>query len=76
MITPLVPGDTTLTSRQRSDYTIILTWAKYFGKFNNRQFLMEKVACQNTKARIRVIFLNTDIQETWNMAKHIRLIPE
>jgi hypothetical protein len=75
-IIPLVPVDQTFPDGKKYDYTIVLTWAKYFGKFNGRQFSFRETASQNSKARIRVVYLNTDLQKSWNMSKSIRLTAE
>ena len=50
---------------QGFDYTIIFTWAKYIGKLNDRLFRINEIAKNNPRARLRVISLNVDMQQSW-----------
>ena len=59
-----LPSD---TLGKKPDFTIIVTWARFLGKYNYRLFDLEKAVMANKNARIRLIWLNIDIQKGWNM---------
>ncbi|MEI7500324.1 MAG: hypothetical protein WCK84_07725 [Bacteroidota bacterium] len=49
------------------DFTVIVTWAKFLGTYNYRLFKLSDAIKLNTKARIRIIWLNIDMQESWKL---------
>ena len=49
------------------DFTVVVTWAKFIGAYNYRLFNLSEAAGLNTKARIRLIWLNVDMQESWKL---------
>jgi hypothetical protein len=51
------------------DFTIIVTWAKFLGDYNSRLFVLSDAVNLNKTARIRLIWLNIDMQESWNLTK-------
>ena len=52
------------------DYTVVFTWAKFIGKLNDRLFCIHEAALKNTRANIRVISLNVDMQKSWNLREN------
>ena len=64
-LTPLKKGE----YKENFDFTVIVTWAVFLGKYNERQFIVSKAARENKNARIRVILLNIDTQKSWNLQK-------
>ena len=49
------------------DFTVIVTWAKFIGTYNSRLFELSEAVCRNKTARIRMIWLNMDMQESWEL---------
>jgi hypothetical protein len=62
--------DTTL---RHPDFTVVVTWAKFLGKYNARLFELSDAIEQNTSARIRLIWLNIDMQKSWNLTKEQKM---
>lgn len=54
---------------QQPDFTVLITWAKFLGTYNSRLFELSDAVRQNKTARIRLIFLNVDMLESWNLTK-------
>lgn len=50
-----------------SDFTVIVTWAKFIGSYNSRLFVLSDAVKLNTTAQIRLIWLNVDMQESWKL---------
>lgn len=50
---------------KQPDFTIIVTWGKFLGKYNYRLFDLEKDVLGNHQANIRIIWLNIDVQKEW-----------
>lgn len=50
---------------KQPDFTIVVTWGKFLGKYNYRLFDLEKDVLENHQANIRMIWLNIDIQKEW-----------
>ena len=67
----LNPGKDTVF--RHPDFTVIVTWAKFLGTFNSRLFELSDAVKQNRKARIRLFWLNVDMQESWNLTKDQKL---
>ncbi|MCK9422396.1 MAG: hypothetical protein M0Q38_07345 [Bacteroidales bacterium] len=51
------------------DFTIVITWAKFIGTYNKRLFVLSRAVSENRSAKIRLIYLNIDMQESWNLTK-------
>ena len=49
------------------DFTIIVTWAKFLGEYNYRLFDLAGAVKEDKKSRIRLIWLNIDIQKSWHI---------
>ncbi|MEI6681035.1 MAG: hypothetical protein WCO44_00330 [Bacteroidota bacterium] len=58
------------TVGKNPDFTIIVTWARFLGKYNYRLFDLEKAVTANKNARIRLIWLNIDMQKEWHLTRH------
>lgn len=54
-------------SFQDPDFTVIVTWAKFIGKYNYRLFALADAPNLNKTSRIRMIWLNVDMQEAWKL---------
>lgn len=50
------------------DFTVIVTWAKFIGSYNNRLFVLSDAIRQNISAGIRIIWLNIDMQKSWSLS--------
>jgi len=55
------------------DFTVIVTWAKFLGTYNSRLFELAGAVQQNRTARIRMIWLNLDMQESWNLTSEQKM---
>ncbi|MEI7980202.1 MAG: hypothetical protein WCI71_01025 [Bacteroidota bacterium] len=49
------------------DFTMVITWAKFLGKYNYRLFDLTAAVAENKGAIIRLIYLNIDMQKSWNI---------
>jgi hypothetical protein len=49
------------------DYTLVITWGKFLGKYNYRLFDLEKAVNANPVSNIRTIWLNIDMQKSWKL---------
>jgi hypothetical protein len=70
-ITPLNPGPGPCI--QHPDFTIVVTWARFIGKLNKKLFDLSDAAGGNKTARIRLIWLNVDMQKNWKLTKAQKL---
>ncbi|MCX6269384.1 MAG: hypothetical protein NTW16_18860 [Bacteroidetes bacterium] len=55
----------------RPDFTLVVTWAAFLGSYNSRLFELDDAVTLNKSARIRVIWLNIDMQEIGNQIEQI-----
>lgn len=67
-IIPFGMNSTAAGSIMEPDFTLIVTWAKFIGKYNYRLFVLDEAVKLNTTARIRLIWLNVDMQESWKLS--------
>lgn len=51
------------------DFTVIVTWAKFIGKYNSRLFVLSGAVKENDSAVIRLIWLNIDMQKSWKLTE-------
>lgn len=65
----LVAGDT-----GRYDFTALVTWGAFIGRYNERLFVNDLAVKGNRNARIRIIYLNIDMQESWKLRPDQRLL--
>jgi hypothetical protein len=49
------------------DFTIVVTWAKFLGTYNSRLFVLSEAVALNTTARIKIVWLNVDMQQSWKL---------
>ena len=50
-------------------FTIIVTWGMFLGNYNSRLFVLSEAVRENKAAGIRLIWLNIDMQKSWNLSK-------
>ena len=55
------------------DFTVVVTWAKFLGKYNYRLFDLAGAVKENKRSRIRIIWLNVDMQESWHLTGQQKL---
>lgn len=70
LIKKLVPLDGATAEANDSlpyDFTLIVTWGKFIGRYNERLFVNDIAIAQNTHARIRILYINIDMQESWKL---------
>jgi len=54
----------------KKDYTVIVSWAKFIGKYNKKSFKRyNELKNSPSYSKINVIFLNLDIQEDWELSQ-------
>jgi len=51
------------------DFTILLYWAKYFGKLNKSLFEVLKTVRENTAIHPKIYLINMDFQSDWGLRK-------
>ena len=54
-------------AKPEPDFTIVVTWAKFLGKYNYRLFDLDGAIKENKNAKIRLIWLNIDMQKGWHL---------
>jgi len=64
LLVPLAEGNLP-SGNDPQDFTVVMTWARFMRKFNNRIFFAREMVQKNHKARIRLVFLNLDMQKSW-----------
>ncbi len=73
-LVPLDPERANGNDTARFDFTLLVPWGKFIGSYNERLFTNDLAVKKNTNARIRVIYLNIDMQKSWNLKKDQGLI--
>jgi hypothetical protein len=68
-IKPFGPDSLSAGNPDRPDFTVIVTWARFIGTYNARLFALSEAITRNKNARIRIIWLNIDLQKSWNLSK-------
>jgi len=56
------------------DYTVIITWAKFAGKLNQRLFNAADLVKDIKYKSVRLIFINIDMQKSWVLRKDQKMI--
>jgi len=67
-IIPLTCKEKVLHSDE-NDLTVIIIWAKFVGKYNERLFCISEVAANREDLKVRIIYLNIDMLKEWNLEK-------
>lgn len=67
---PLKDQQRPLNADSVYDFIALVTWGKFAGKLNERQFITDDFAASNYHSRIRVIFLDCDVMKSWNLNKN------
>jgi hypothetical protein len=73
-LTPLIPGNTIRVDQQDYDFVVVITWAVFAGKLNERLFQADEAAAAASPVRTRVLFLNTDMQKSWKLRPGQKLV--
>ncbi len=73
-IKPLVASSSGEVDERGCDFVIVITWAVYAGKLNERLFDADEAASENPRIRARVLFLNTDMQKEWKLRPDQKLV--
>lgn len=55
---------------KKYDAYVIINWAMYVNNMNDTSYNWYKSLKENQDLNIRIIFLNLDIQENWNLSPH------
>jgi hypothetical protein len=66
-IKPLSIDTTADEIKNNPDFTVIITWAKFIGTYNHRLFDLAGAVNLNKICRIRLIWLNVDMQKSWHL---------
>jgi hypothetical protein len=66
LLLPLIPG-LCKTQEKNSNFTVMMTWARFIGKLNDRIFLARDIVADNPNKNIRLIFINLDMQKSWHL---------
>ncbi len=72
-IEPFGPEISQVSFVKDPDFTVIVTWALFLGTYNARLFELSEAVAQNPGARIRLVWINMDMQERWNLTKNQKL---
>lgn len=67
LIKPFGKDSLSFDLSKEPDFTVIVIWAKFIGTYNYRLFELSEAIQLNKTARIRVIWLNVDMQESWKL---------
>jgi hypothetical protein len=51
------------------DFTVVVTWAKFLGTYGARLFELSGAVEQNKAGRVRLIWLNIDMQQSWKLTR-------
>ncbi|MDD4602533.1 MAG: hypothetical protein PHF97_01840 [Bacteroidales bacterium] len=73
-IKPLVPAVDTGIKNTFPDFTMIILWGKFLGKYNQRLFILADAVQTNTAAKIHLIYLNIDMQKNWHLNRKQKLM--
>lgn len=73
-ILPLGQGPGLNQDTVRYDFTLLIPWGKFIGRYNERLFASDLAVKQNPNAKIRIIYLNIDMQKSWNLRKDQYLV--
>lgn len=52
-----------------ADYIVVITWATFLGKYNERMFSIRDAIRENTEVSVKPVFLCIDIQKEWSLAE-------
>ncbi len=73
LMTFLVPlNDATLIDTMNANYIVVVTWATFLGKYNERLFSIRSTIRDNSDVTVKPIFLCIDIQKDWGMTNRER----
>jgi len=73
LMTLLVPlNNATLVDTANANYIVLVTWATFLGKYNERLFSIRSAIRENIDVTVKPVFLCIDIQKDWGMTKKER----
>lgn len=73
MIVPFGPPETEDNVTRDPDFTLVVIWSKFLGRYNYRLFQLDSAVSENRQVLIRMIRLNMDMQKSWNLGPEQRL---
>ncbi|MEI6454864.1 MAG: hypothetical protein WCO93_01125 [bacterium] len=73
-LSPLITGDTMNIKETDYDFVIVITWAMFAGKLNERLFHADEALAENPRIRAGVLFLNMDMQKDWKLQQGQKLV--
>ncbi|NQV02272.1 MAG: hypothetical protein HQ542_06485 [Bacteroidia bacterium] len=50
-----------------TDYIVVVTWARFLGKYNERLFNIKEAIKENPAINVKAVFVCIDIQKEWNL---------
>ncbi len=76
LLKALIPLGSTgeATDTGNYDYTLVVTWGKFIGKYNERLFANDLAVRQNLRVKIRILYVNIDMQAAWHLRKEQMLL--
>ncbi|MBN1198953.1 MAG: hypothetical protein JXA23_06355 [Bacteroidales bacterium] len=67
----LIPlTDSTSIDTANADFIVVVPWAAFLGRYNDRLFSVREAIRQNRKVVIKPLFLCIDVQQTWEIARN------
>ncbi|MFH1159448.1 MAG: hypothetical protein V1733_00675 [bacterium] len=68
LMTNFIPlNATTKIDTAGADYIVLVTWARFLGKYNERLFSIRKAMEENPGVNIKAVFVCIDVQKEWNL---------
>jgi len=56
------------------DFIVVINWGCFAGKLNQRFFDVSAMVSEKRNIRIRLVFLNIDMQKGWELTKDQKLM--
>lgn len=64
----LIPlNDSTRMDTANTDFIVVVTWATFLGRLNERLFSLGETLRGNKEVTVKLLFLCIDVQKTWKM---------
>ncbi|MFH1297204.1 MAG: hypothetical protein ABIJ04_08035 [Bacteroidota bacterium] len=68
LIAHFVPlSEPTQLDTTAADYIVLVTWARFLGRYNERLFDIRRAVEENPAVNIKVVFVCIDIQKEWKL---------
>ncbi|MFC2101950.1 hypothetical protein ACFLS7_03055 [Bacteroidota bacterium] len=65
LMTPL--NGNTVVDTVNADYIVVVIWASFLGRYNERLFSIREAIHENTDVAVKPVFLCIDMQKSWNL---------